>query len=118
MFQEATGAANSCHVIETLASYRSPSSTKLVVHMRSFFLTSIAIATTVVLSACGGSDGVDFAYPGAEGATLAYTQLAKLSNGTEVRNGGFGSAMAKHPTLPGHFYALTDRGPNAATAAG
>lgn len=86
--------------------------------MRSLSLASIAIAATTLLSACGGSDGDEFTYPGPEGATLAYTQLAKLSNGTEVRNGGFGSAMAKHPTLPGHFYALTDRGPNAATAAG
>lgn len=31
-----------------------------------------------------------------------------------IRNGGFGSDAAAHPTLPNHFYGLTDRGPNAA----
>ncbi|MDX9768712.1 MAG: esterase-like activity of phytase family protein, partial [Ectothiorhodospiraceae bacterium] len=40
------------------------------------------------------------------------------ADSTEVRNGGFGSAMAAHPNKKDHFYALTDRGPNAATAAG
>ena len=35
-----------------------------------------------------------------------------------IRNGGYGSAMAAHPALKGYFYALTDRGPNAATAQG
>jgi len=29
--------------------------------------------------------------------------------------GGFGSAMAAHPSRPGHFYFLADRGPNAGT---
>ena len=85
--------------------------------MRLLLSASIALAF-VALAACGGSDDEVFAYPGQGGATLAHTQLLKLANGTEVRNGGFGSAMTKHPTLPGHFYALTDRGPNAATAAG
>jgi hypothetical protein len=84
--------------------------------MRSLFAASLALAFAT-LSACGGS-GDDFAYPGRDGATLEHTRMLTLANGTEVRNGGFGSAMARHPSLQGHFYALTDRGPNAATAAG
>ncbi len=32
--------------------------------------------------------------------------------GREVRNGGFGSGMAKHPQLEDVYYLLTDRGPN------
>ncbi|WP_352339402.1 esterase-like activity of phytase family protein [Psychrobacter sp. 16-MNA-CIBAN-0192] len=31
----------------------------------------------------------------------------------EIRNGGFGSDAAAHPTNPKQFYVLTDRGPNA-----
>ena len=31
----------------------------------------------------------------------------------EIRNGGFGSDAAAHPTEPNQFYVLTDRGPNA-----
>lgn len=85
--------------------------------MRSLPVASLTIVLTV-LAGCGGSDDNDFSFPGPEGTTLPHTQLVKLPNGTEVRNGGFGSAMAGHPTLPGHFYALTDRGPNAATATG
>ncbi len=45
--------------------------------------------------------------------TLPYSVMSKLDNGTEVHNGGFGSAMTAHPTKPDHFYVLTDRGPNA-----
>lgn len=56
-------------------------------------------------------------------ATLPYEVISEVTNTdsavvAEVRNGGFGSAMAVHPTKKDHFYALTDRGPNAATAAG
>lgn len=85
--------------------------------MRSLSVAPLVIALTV-LAGCGGSGGNDFAYPGVEGAALPHTQMVKLPNGTEVHDSGFGSSMARHPTLPGHFYALTDRGPNAATAAG
>ncbi|MDO6688010.1 MULTISPECIES: esterase-like activity of phytase family protein [unclassified Agarivorans] len=46
-------------------------------------------------------------------ATLPYQVLTTLTNGTEIRNGGYGSAMTAHPSLGDHFYALTDRGPNA-----
>lgn len=41
-------------------------------------------------------------------ANAAYPQQ-KL----EIRNGGFGSDAAAHPTHPNQFYGLTDRGPNA-----
>ncbi len=51
---------------------------------------------------------------------MPFTTLQTLANAdkTAIRNGGFGSAMAPHPTLAGHFYALTDRGPNADPLAG
>lgn len=54
------------------------------------------------------------------GSTLAYTVLdntiddgAKSGSKMEIRNGGYGSAAAAHPTNNNQFYALTDRGPNA-----
>lgn len=47
------------------------------------------------------------------GASLPYTVLRDDINQIEIRNGGFGSAATAHPTLKNHFYALTDRGPNA-----
>ncbi len=34
------------------------------------------------------------------------------TDGIEVRNGGYGSGMAKHPQLDDVYYFLTDRGPN------
>lgn len=61
-----------------------------------------------------------------QGCALPYTTMLKLqahpknankiseiSETIEVRNGGFGSDMASHPSNPNQFYALTDRGPNA-----
>ncbi|MBY0412403.1 MAG: esterase-like activity of phytase family protein [Burkholderiaceae bacterium] len=77
--------------------------------------------TSLLLTACGGgNDGDGFVYPGKDGAALPFTTLQTLSNAdkTAIRNGGFGSAMAPHPTLAGHFYAMTDRGPNADPLAG
>lgn len=47
-----------------------------------------------------------------QGTQLPYTILKKLSDNTEIRNGGFGSAACKHPTNKSMFYAMTDRGPN------
>lgn len=47
------------------------------------------------------------------GASLPYSTLTKLDNGTEVRNGGFGSGATAHPEDANMFYAMTDRGPNA-----
>lgn len=86
------------------------------------FLTS---ALALGLAGCGslgpaGSPSSSVRYPGVEGTGLPYTVMQKLGNaeGSEIRLGGVGSALAPHPTLPGHFYALSDRGPNAVTEAG
>ncbi len=56
---------------------------------------------------------------GAKGATLPYEVMrsdipdAKRPGKTiEIRNGGYGSAMAPHPAVANQFYVLTDRGPN------
>ncbi len=48
-----------------------------------------------------------------ESSDLPFSVLTELENGTEIRNGGYGSAMTGHPKKSNHFYALTDRGPNA-----
>ncbi|MDO6683623.1 esterase-like activity of phytase family protein [Oceanobacter sp. 5_MG-2023] len=57
---------------------------------------------------------------GVNGSTLPYTVLrSDIEDGAkpgalfEIRNGGYGSDMVKHPTNASQFYALTDRGPNA-----
>lgn len=42
-----------------------------------------------------------------------FTNAAYPEKKLEIRNGGFGSDAAAHPTNPNQFYALTDRGPNA-----
>lgn len=42
-----------------------------------------------------------------------YDNAAYLGTKLEIRNGGFGSDVAAHPTNPKQFYVLTDRGPNA-----
>ncbi|MFC3282112.1 esterase-like activity of phytase family protein [Litchfieldella rifensis] len=48
-----------------------------------------------------------------QSSIMPYSVLTTLDNGTEVRNGGFGSGMTAHPDKPDHFYLITDRGPNA-----
>lgn len=55
-----------------------------------------------------------------QGGALPHKTILSLQGSTnnsdkvvEVRNGGFGSDLASHPTNPNQFYALTDRGPNA-----
>ena len=83
-------------------------------------LPSIALSVLVAslgLTACGGGSDESFAYPGSVGVSFPYTVMKKVANaeGTEIRVGGVGSSLAPHPTLPGHFYAMSDRGPNAAT---
>ena len=80
--------------------------------------TTIALLTSALaLSACGSlsPSSPAFRYPGPEGTSLPYTVMSKLPNaeGSEIRLGGVGSALAPHPTLPGHFYVMSDRGPNA-----
>lgn len=42
---------------------------------------------------------------------FGFTTLTKIGN-VEVRNGGFGSGAAAHPTNKGEFYLITDRGAN------
>ena len=42
-----------------------------------------------------------------------YNNAAYPDKKLEIRNGGFGSDAAAHPTNPNQFYVLTDRGPNA-----
>ncbi|XOZ32480.1 esterase-like activity of phytase family protein [Halomonadaceae bacterium KBTZ08] len=55
----------------------------------------------------------------AEGVFLPYQVLRddlldhKSQQPLEIRNGGYGSGMAGHPSNATRFYALTDRGPNA-----
>jgi hypothetical protein len=70
----------------------------------------IAGLMPVLLAACASKPTPPLP---AEGSVLPYTVLTTLDNGTEVRNGGFGSAATAHPSKANHFYALTDRGPNA-----
>lgn len=51
-----------------------------------------------------------------QGSLLPFTPMVKVrmsGNDIEIRNGGYGSDAAAHPTNPMQFYALTDRGPNA-----
>lgn len=57
---------------------------------------------------------------GTTGSRLPYSVLrsdiedgAKPGANFEIRNGGYGSDMVKHPSNANQFYALTDRGPNA-----
>lgn len=96
------------------------------------------IATVILgssfLTACGSdgssdddsmseSSSVFSSFP-AEGSFLPYSILradlidAVSQQPFEIRNGGFGSAMTGHPSEPGQFYALTDRGPNATYSGG
>ena len=83
------------------------------------FLRLSTLALAAGLVACGGSSD-DFKYPDSAGSSLPFAVLDKVANteGTEIRLGGVGSAMAPHPTDAGYFYAMSDRGPNAATATG
>jgi len=50
-----------------------------------------------------------------QGSSLPYNLLANdlTDISAEIHNGGYSSAMTKHPTNSNQFYALTDRGPNA-----
>ncbi|TJY64999.1 esterase-like activity of phytase family protein [Sinimarinibacterium sp. CAU 1509] len=75
-------------------------------------LKPAAALLAMALAACSNDDNSEkFTYP-SSGAALPYSVLKTLSNGTEIRNGGFGSGATAHPSKAGHFYAMTDRGPN------
>ena len=78
-----------------------------------------SLALGLILTGCIDNND-SFEFPGAAGTVLPYTVMTTLGNAdsTQLRNGGYGSAMAPHPSKAGYFYALTDRGPNAATVAG
>ena len=97
-------------------------------------LIATVILGSSLLTACGSdgssdddsmseSSSVFSSFP-AEGSFLPYSILradlidARSQQPFEIRNGGFGSAMTGHPSEPGQFYALTDRGPNASYSSG
>jgi len=81
-----------------------------------------ALTAALLFSGCG-SDSSTSDHTGmvpASGSQLPYTVLrsdiingAKPAETFEIRNGGYGSSAAAHPTHKNQFYALTDRGPNA-----
>ena len=48
------------------------------------------------------------------GIELPFRNLLSSDGSLSFRNGGYGSAIAPHPTNKNQFYALTDRGPTAA----
>ncbi len=90
---------------------------------------ALALCAGALLTGCNSSsdssssdptalDTALAAFP-ASGVALPYTVLRSdlLDAATglpfEIRNGGYGSAMTRHPSQPTQFYALTDRGPNA-----
>ena len=78
----------------------------------SLLLAAVPWAAALVAGCRWLSSGVE--YPDA--VTVEWRVLAELSNGVRVYNGGYGSAIAPHPTRKGYFYLLTDRGPNVDTA--
>ncbi|GAA6131384.1 esterase-like activity of phytase family protein [Halopseudomonas sabulinigri] len=102
-------------------------------------LLSALLFSSVLLTACNSDSDSDdneavvtpeeelaerlAAFP-ATGAALPFSVLrddlidGKTMVPFEVRNGGYGSAMTAHPSKPGEFYAMTDRGPNADFAGG
>lgn len=87
---------------------------------RQTFALFFSIAALV--SGCDDDDNTQVSYANkvtSSGTTLPYTVLrsgvanAKKPGETfEIRNGGYGSAAAAHPTQINQFYVLTDRGPN------
>jgi len=84
--------------------------------MKKHTISLITVLLSIAFASCNDdkTEGPSFSWPkNGEGVVLPYSILTTLSNGVEVRNGGYGSAMVAHPTKEGHFYCLTDRGPNA-----
>lgn len=89
------------------------------------FASTLLFSTSVLTMLAGCSYITDDTRTNAQllssqGSILPYTVIdSSLEDGIdptkhiEIRNGGFGSDSAAHPTHPSQFYALTDRGPNA-----
>ena len=89
------------------------------------FASTLLFSTSVVTMLAGCSyltdnESSNGQLLGKQGSILPYTVIdSSLEDGIdptkhiEIRNGGFGSDSAAHPTNPSQFYALTDRGPNA-----
>jgi hypothetical protein len=80
-------------------------------------LIMLASVSTVVNANTSNTNKIDKL----QGSLLPYSVMrsdlknnAKAEGTFEIRNGGFGSDMTAHPTNINQFYALTDRGPNAA----
>lgn len=65
------------------------------------------------LSACGPPPS---ATPYPPSASVESRVLLRSAAGAVIYHGGFGSSMVLHPSRPGHFYLLTDRGPNVDSA--
>jgi phytase-like protein len=63
----------------------------------------------------GGCKGSSRAIVYPDAALIESRRLLQLPNGVTVHEGGYGSAIALHPTRPGWFYLLADRGPNVDT---
>jgi hypothetical protein len=92
--------------------------------IKSVTVSSLA-AAAILLSGCDNNDDKNeivshLSKVSSTGTLLPYTVLdstiedgAKPGDTMEVRNGGYGSAAAAHPTNINQFYAMTDRGPNA-----
>lgn len=92
--------------------------------MRKVILSTVVITftlTMVFLNSCSSSvETRAYVLPTIPltGVALPYTVLLNTQTNVQIRNGGFGSAAVAHPTNPGEFYALTDRGPNTKVAGG
>lgn len=67
----------------------------------------------MLMTSCTGTTPASIQSVPETGSALPYSVLTTLANGTQIRNGGFGSAAVAHPSACNMFYALTDRGPNA-----
>ncbi|MEZ5338712.1 MAG: esterase-like activity of phytase family protein [bacterium] len=84
---------------------------------------SLVLAAVVSLSAAcsgnGGSANPDPVFtPPQQASVSSPSVLFTQGDGVEVRNGGYGSAIANVPGKPDEIYMMTDRGPNIDNQAG
>ncbi|AGW13281.1 esterase-like activity of phytase family protein [Megalodesulfovibrio gigas] len=94
-------------------------------NLKGLLAGAVCLAVSAAVPAWAGQTGsaerdAALAKIGLTGARLPHAVLkndvpdtARAGEMIEIRNGGFGSDMAAHPTVATQFYALTDRGPNA-----